>query len=80
MDRRLEGKVAIITGAGTGIGEAIAHKFATVVLNGLADDPIEDVVQAIKHYGGKAISYSGDVSQEYHAQNCVQTQLIITKS
>jgi NADP-dependent 3-hydroxy acid dehydrogenase YdfG len=25
---RLEGKVAIITGAGTGIGEAIAHKFA----------------------------------------------------
>ncbi|MEO8890405.1 MAG: hypothetical protein ABI417_02535 [Coleofasciculaceae cyanobacterium] len=26
MSRRLEGKVAIITGAGTGIGEAIAHK------------------------------------------------------
>lgn len=31
MDRRLEGKVAIITGAGAGIGEAIACKFATEV-------------------------------------------------
>ncbi|WP_315789292.1 glucose 1-dehydrogenase [Fischerella sp. JS2] len=79
MDRRLEGKVAIITGSGTGIGEAIAHKFAkegaAVVVNGLADDPIEDVVQKIKHYGGKAIAYAGDVSQEFHAQNCVQTAI-----
>lgn len=49
MDRRLEGKVAIITSAGTGIGEAIAHKFAkegaAVVVNGLPEDPIEDVAQ-----------------------------------
>jgi NAD(P)-dependent dehydrogenase (short-subunit alcohol dehydrogenase family) len=79
MDRRLEGKVAIITGAGTGIGEAIAHKFAkegaSVVVNGLQDDPIEEVVQAIKHYGGKAIAYAGDVSQEFHAKNCVQTAI-----
>lgn len=79
MDRRLEGKVAIITGAGAGIGEAIAHKFAkegaSVVVNGLPDDPIEEVVSAIRHYGGKAISYAGDISQEFHAQNCVQTAI-----
>lgn len=79
MSRRLEGKVAIITGAGTGIGEAIAHKFAkegaSVVVNGLPDDPIEDVAKSLNQYGGKATTYAGDVSQEFHAQNCVQTAI-----
>ncbi|WP_414543119.1 SDR family NAD(P)-dependent oxidoreductase [Nostoc sp. CCY0012] len=77
--RRLDGKVAIVTGAGAGIGEAIAHKFAkegaSVIVNGLADDPIEDVVKSIRHYGGNAVVYAGDVAQESHAQNCVQTAI-----
>lgn len=42
--RRFEDKVAIFTGAGTGIAEAITHKLAQdgakVVANGLPDDPI----------------------------------------
>lgn len=79
MDRRLEGKVAIVTGAGTGIGEAIAHKFAKegakVVVNGLPDDPIQDVVEALKEYGGEAIAYGGDISEESHAQACVQAAI-----
>jgi NAD(P)-dependent dehydrogenase (short-subunit alcohol dehydrogenase family) len=75
----LEGKVAIITGAGTGIGEAIAHKFAKegakVVVNGLPDDPVQDVAEAINQYGGDSIAYPGDVSDPAHAQTCVQTAI-----
>jgi NAD(P)-dependent dehydrogenase (short-subunit alcohol dehydrogenase family) len=41
---RLKDKIAIITGAGTDIGEAIAHTFAregaNLVLNGLPGDPV----------------------------------------
>ncbi|MPR33601.1 SDR family NAD(P)-dependent oxidoreductase [Salmonirosea aquatica] len=77
--KRLEGKVAIVTGAGTGIGEAIAHKFAlegaALVLNGLPDDPVVDVASTLTQRGYKAVAYVGDVSEETHAQACVQLVL-----
>ena len=76
MAGRLQGKVAIITGAGTGIGEAIAHKFskegAKVVLSGLATDPIEDVARAINGWGGQAVAFAGDVADQATAEACVQ--------
>jgi NAD(P)-dependent dehydrogenase (short-subunit alcohol dehydrogenase family) len=79
MDKRLNGKIAIVTGAGTGIGEAIAHKFAkegaAVVVNGLPGDPIDDVVARIRSHGAKAVAYAGDVAEEAHARACVQAAI-----
>ena len=72
---RLKDKVAIITGAGTGIGEAIAHKFAregaSLVLNGLPTDPVREVAEAIAAGGGQAVVYLGDVAEETAARACV---------
>ncbi|MHC2990684.1 short-chain dehydrogenase [Pontibacter sp. HJ8] len=76
MKNRLEGKVAIITGGGTGIGEAICKKFAKegaqVVVAGFPEDPVEDVAKEIQKEGGTAIAFTGDLSTEANARRCVE--------
>ena len=74
---KLDGKVAIITGSTTGIGNAIAKLFAregaSVVINCHADQPLcERIADEINKEGGKAIGISADVSIESEVENLVK--------
>ena len=63
---QLDGKVAWVTGAGTGIGEAgakaLAREAATVVLSGRRREPLEAVARAIESAGGRAMVEPGDMT------------------
>ena len=65
---RMQGKVAFVTGAGTGIGAAtairLAEEGATVVICGRRKEPLDEVVAQIKAAGGKAEAVQADVSDE----------------
>jgi NAD(P)-dependent dehydrogenase (short-subunit alcohol dehydrogenase family) len=69
----------VITGAGTGIGEAIAVKFAregaSVIVAGLPTDPVDDVAARIERNGGRSVAYKGDLAEERNAKGCVQAAL-----
>lgn len=64
--RPLEGKVALVSGSGRGIGRAIAHKLASagarVVVNDLDADVAEDTAESIRQAGGEAVTVPGDVT------------------
>ena len=64
----LDGKVAIITGSGRGIGAAAAQLFAaqgaSVVVSDLDPHPAEEIAGVIRQAGGKAIVVAGDVTNE----------------
>lgn len=77
MGDRLKGKVAIVTGGGTGIGEAICKKFAregaSVLVAGFPEDPVDDVAKEIKKEGGEALAFKADISTEANAKKCIET-------
>jgi NAD(P)-dependent dehydrogenase (short-subunit alcohol dehydrogenase family) len=74
--RRLGGKVAIITGAGSGIGKAtallFAHEGAKVVAADINEDAAAAVAAEIIERGGMARAVKADVSQEADARAMVE--------
>jgi len=78
MDR-LEGKVAIISGSGRGIGRAVALKLAaegaSVVVNDLDEEPAAETVAAIEATGGKAVACVGNVTAPDFGERFVRAAL-----
>jgi 3-oxoacyl-[acyl-carrier protein] reductase len=73
----LDNKVAIVNGAGRGIGNAVAVKLASegarVVVNDLDEGPAKETVAEIEAAGGQAVACVGSVTEDGFAERFVQT-------
>jgi NAD(P)-dependent dehydrogenase (short-subunit alcohol dehydrogenase family) len=78
---KLQNKVAVVTGAGSGMGKAIATLFAKegarVIVSDVKIEPINLVVSAITSAGGTATAVIADVTKEADVQNMIDKAVSI---
>jgi len=74
--KQLDGKVALVTGAGSGIGRAsallLAQHGAKVAVLGRTESELQDAVAEIEQHGGEGMVVLADVSQPDQMQQAVQ--------
>jgi 3-oxoacyl-[acyl-carrier protein] reductase len=74
---KLDGKTALVSGSGRGIGRAVAEKLASegarLVLNDLDTDVAAEAVEAIEAAGGEAVACAGNVTDPDFGDRFVQT-------
>ena len=75
MNKKLEGKVVLITGASSGIGRAsalaLADEGANLILSARRKGRLEEIGAKVEKAGGKVVSIVGDATQEGTAKKCV---------
>ena len=73
---KLDGRVALVTGSGRGIGREIALKLASegasIVVNDLDDGPAKETVAAIEALDGRALAVPGSVTEDGFAERYVK--------
>jgi len=83
METKIEltGKVAIVTGAGSGIGQGIARALAgegvSLVICGRRSEPLKETSRHVEEAGGRVTSIQADISQTQDARRVVKTALEI---
>jgi 3-oxoacyl-[acyl-carrier protein] reductase len=74
---QLDGKVAIVTGSGRGIGQQVAMRLArdgaNVVVNDLDDEPARETIGMIEKLGREAVACNGDVTAADFGDRIVDT-------
>lgn len=77
MDMKLSGSIAIVTGAGQGIGRAIASKLAAegaaILANDLDEEALAKTIAHIEQDGGVAFALVGDVTEDGFAEHLIDT-------